>query len=150
MPFTCALFCFPTPLYWLAITRLWNRKITSLLCLKSVGLWYNSITHLSPGYFTAPRGAQCGVCLSRGWRQYIPPGERQLTVSSCVVPSGWKVCAQICFIPPACKVSHLLLPRGHALSPCVGQQHRLLLDHWQISEIPFQAMCFMGLVQYVM
>lgn len=98
MPFTLALFCLPHPSTDSPLPTCGTKKNHFSLFKKRRPM-VQQRNSLNPWvFYCAQRGTVCCLSLSRGWRQRTPPGERQLTVSSCI-PSGWEVCAQICFLP---------------------------------------------------
>lgn len=149
MAFTPCSILSPTPFYWLPLSTC-GITIT-FLCWITVGLWYSSITHSNPGYVTVPRGAECVIHLTRGWRQSIHPDERQLTVSSQLLP-GKRVPRFVSWLLMPVRF-HVYFCRGGMLSLWLGQKPRLPIDFWQISEITYLAtscMVHLVLVQHLM
>lgn len=137
MPFTCALFCLPQPSTDLPLPTCGTKNDFSL-CKKRrpVVQLHNS---LKPWvvYCTQRRP----VCVLSLWKLEAEHTSWWRTAGCQLLGTFWlgSVCSDL---HPTQKVSHLLLPRGCALSPWVVQHHRLPLDHWQIGEIPFLAMHF--------
>lgn len=148
MPFTRALFCLPHPSTDLPLPTCRTKNHFSSLFKKRrpVVQQHNSLKTWV--FYCTQRGMLC--CLSLQRLEAVRTSWWK-TADCQLMGAFWlgSLCSD--FLLASCpKVSRLLLPRGHALSPWVGQQQRLPLDHWQISQIPFWAMCFRGLVQYVM